>query len=197
MRAMAGANSDLYLHIRVIVSIILGLSVARLLNGIAGFVQHPTRHKVWWVHLAWVAWTLLSVVGFWWWEFRLAQVQVWTFGAYIFVLLYAAAFFMLSSVLFPNDIAEYAGFRDYFMSRRRWVFGLIALTFVMDVADTGLKGAAYAASLGPEYPIRIAVALAACAAGAWVKSTWVQAALVVCALVYQVSYFIRVYGVLG
>ena len=146
---MAGANSDLYLHIRVIVSIILGLSVTRLLNGIAGFVQHPTRQKAWWVHLAWVAWTLLSVVGFWWWEFRLAQVQVWTFGSYLFVLLYASSYFLLSSVLFPTDIAEYAGFRDYFMSRRRWVFGLTALTFVLDVIDTRLKGATYFASLGP------------------------------------------------
>jgi hypothetical protein len=41
------ANADLYLHVRVLISIILGLTITRLLNGLAGFVQHPTRERVW------------------------------------------------------------------------------------------------------------------------------------------------------
>ncbi len=85
--AMTG-NADLYLHIRVLVAIILGLSVTRLISGLATLIQHPGRTPIWSVHLGWVAWALLNVVTFWWWEFRLSFVQQWTFGLYAFMCVY-------------------------------------------------------------------------------------------------------------
>jgi hypothetical protein len=53
------ANLDLYLHVRVLIALILGLSVTRLVSGIAALVQHPGRYSIWPVHLCWVAWALL------------------------------------------------------------------------------------------------------------------------------------------
>ena len=52
------ANADLYLHMRVLIGIILGLSVTRLVSGIAALVAHPGRYRIWPVHLGWVAWAL-------------------------------------------------------------------------------------------------------------------------------------------
>ena len=75
---------DLYLHVRVLVSIILGLSVTRLVGGVAGLIQHPGRHPVSSIHLGWVAWALLSVITFWWWEFNLSLIPRWNFGLYFF-----------------------------------------------------------------------------------------------------------------
>ena len=72
------ANVDLYLHVRVLIGIILGLSVTRLVSGIAALVAHPGRHQIWPVHLGWVAWALVNVVTFWWWEFRLSFIPHWT-----------------------------------------------------------------------------------------------------------------------
>jgi hypothetical protein len=37
-------NVDLYLHVRVLVAIILGLSVTRLISGVATLIQHPGRY---------------------------------------------------------------------------------------------------------------------------------------------------------
>src|SRR5262249_15618138 len=65
---------DLYLHARVLIGIILGLSVTRLVGGVAGFIQYPGRHQVSLIHLVWVAWALLSVITFWWWEFNLSLI---------------------------------------------------------------------------------------------------------------------------
>jgi hypothetical protein len=45
---------ELYLHIRVVVSILVGFSLTHLLRGVARIVQHPGREKVYWVHLVWV-----------------------------------------------------------------------------------------------------------------------------------------------
>ena len=118
------ANLDLHLHVRVLIALILGLSVTRLVSGIAALVQHPGRYSIWPVHLCWVAWALLNVVTFWWWEFRLSFVQHWTFPLYAFVCVYASMYYFLSALLFPQDLDEYKGYQDYFLSRRRWFSAL-------------------------------------------------------------------------
>src|SRR5215469_7650943 len=94
---------DLYLHVRVLFGIILGLSVTRLVGGLARFVQHPTRYRVSLIHLGWVAWALMNVLTFWWWEFRLSLVT-WNFGLYFFVFFYSSMYFFLSALLFPDDL---------------------------------------------------------------------------------------------
>ena len=142
------SGHDIYLHVRVMIGIIVGLSVARLLTGMSRFIQHPKREHVYLVHLGWAIAILLSVVHFWWWEFRLQEIADWYFEEYACVLFYAILFFLLSTILFPDKLDEYKGFKDYFISRKRWFFGILALTFMVDVWDTLLKGNEYAAALG-------------------------------------------------
>lgn len=187
---------DLYLHIRVIIGMVLGLAVARLLNGVAGFVQHPGRETVWWPHLAWVAFMLLQVVGFWWWEFRLAEVPRWTFESYLFVIAYAALIFFLCTMLFPSDLSEYGGYREYLLSRRGWFFGLLAATFAMDIIDSWIKGSAHFAALGPAYWIRIAVFGLLCLAAMRVANPRAQAAFAGFAVLYQAVYLATAYSTL-
>jgi hypothetical protein len=80
---------------------------------------HPGRQRSSLIHFGWVAWALLNVLTFWWWEFGLSRIE-WNFGIYFFVCLYASMFF-LSVLLFPDDLREYDGYEDYFLSRRdRW-----------------------------------------------------------------------------
>ena len=42
---------------------------------------------------------------------------------YVFVVGYAMFLYLLSVILFPDDLGEYSGFRDYFYARRRWFLG--------------------------------------------------------------------------
>ena len=44
---------DLFSHLRVLFSILLGLGISRLLGGVARIVQHPKQYRVYWIHLAW------------------------------------------------------------------------------------------------------------------------------------------------
>ena len=46
---------DIFEYISVLTSIIIGLGIAHLLRGVASLVQHPGRHRIYWVHLVWVA----------------------------------------------------------------------------------------------------------------------------------------------
>ena len=106
------SNPDLYQHVRVVISIIVGLCITTLLSGFARFVQHPRREKVSILHLGWAASLLLSIIHFWWWEFRLALVPQWTFAIYFFVILYAILFYSLCTLLFPSDLKDYSGYED-------------------------------------------------------------------------------------
>ena len=55
---------DVYTHIRIVISMVVGLGIARLLTGMARFVQHPGRIRIYPVHLAWAVSILLFLVDF-------------------------------------------------------------------------------------------------------------------------------------
>jgi len=192
----AQAN-DLFLHVRVIVGVILGLSVGRLLQGLATFIEHPGRQKLSAIHLGWVFWALLSVIGYWWWEFGLSLITDWTFGRYIFIFAYAACYFLICAMLFPGDLDEYDGYTDYFLSRRRWFFALIALTFALDIGDTLLKGAAHLRALGPLYLPRAVIWIVFCLLGAIVAKPRFHTALAALAVIGQLGFFFAYYNRLG
>jgi hypothetical protein len=85
----------------VLASIVIGLAVTHLMQGLVGLVT--TKVKIWWVHLVWVAFMLLQSIAWWWWEYSLHQLSTWTFPIYLFVLLYAFGLYAASALLFPRD----------------------------------------------------------------------------------------------
>ncbi|MET0517952.1 MAG: hypothetical protein ABW005_03850 [Burkholderiaceae bacterium] len=194
--ASAAADPAYFLHVRTVLSMVVSLAIARVLTGFARIVQHPGRQRTYWVHLVWGVSLLLSLVHFWWWEFALIRLPSWRIEAYVFIIGYAALYYFLCAILFPDDLAEYAGYRDYFYSRRRWFFGLLALSYAMDVGDTWLKGADYLRAQGLEYPLRTAIGIALALAAAIARDARFHAVLVIAYLVYQVSWILRLYEVL-
>jgi hypothetical protein len=188
------SNPDLYTHVRVVISIIVGLCITTLLGGFARFVQHPRRERVSILHLGWAASLLLWIIHFWWWEFRLLMVQQWTFANYFFVILYAILFFFLCTLLFPSDLKDYAGYEDYFLSRRKWFFGFLAATFLADVIDTSLKGSAYLHSFGIEYPIRIIANLTICFIAMFTSNRRIQLILLAVSFLYHIALIALLYS---
>ena len=191
------ANPDIYVHVRIVVGIVLGLSISRLLTGLARFIQHPLRNQVYPIHLAWVFFLLISVVHFWWFEFQLITLRVWTFEMYIFVISYAGLFFMTCTLLFPDDMDEYSGYREYLMSRRKWFFGLLGIIFLVDVVDAYLKGVEHVQSFGIEYPIRTAVFVGVCVVAMVTTDQRFHALFAVASLLYQLSWIFRQFGVMS
>jgi hypothetical protein len=189
-------HSEYFGHVRTIIGMVLGLSLARLVNGLTRFVQHPGTIKVYPIHLGWVAFLLITIVHFWWYEFHLAQVKVWTFPLYGFLIFYTMVFAALTALLFPDQMTDYNGFEDYFEQRKRWFFGLLAFAALLDVGDTLVKGQAYLHSLGIEYPIRQAGFVILSIAAMLIRSRRAQLVLVLVAIIYQVSWIVRLYDIL-
>ncbi|TCT02075.1 hypothetical protein [Aquabacter spiritensis] len=157
-----GHDPQVYFHVRVVMGMVLGLSVARLLSGFAKFIQHPQEHQANPLHLGWAASTLLGCVLFWWWEYRLAEIGTWTFFIYLFVLIYCSLFYFMCVILFPDHLGEYPSYRAYFYAKRPWFFGILAFSYVMDVGDTFLKGQDYVAMVGLVDGVEAAVMGAGC-----------------------------------
>ncbi len=180
-------------YVIVLTGVVIGLALTHLMQGVAKIIEHPGRVRIWWVHLGWVTYMFVSAVFWWWWEYRLRLITSWSFELYGFVLTYAFFIYLICAVLFPSDIAPFPGFKDYFMARRRWFFGMLIAWLAVDFLDTWAKGSAYFWSLGIEYPIaQVGLALV-CLVGLLSARERVQIAVWILVCGYQTSRIIRFY----
>jgi len=178
---------ELFEYIAVLTSIIIGLGMAQLLLGLTRLIQHPEKAKPYWIHLCWVFFMFLYAVFWWWWEFKLGDVEVWTFGMYLFVIFYAFLVFLLCSLLFPTDFSGYDGFKDYFYSKRAWFFGVYCLSEIIGFGDTALKGMEYFYGLGPQYVIAATTTIVLSAIAIFTRNEKFHAAFVMVALAYLIG----------
>ena len=102
---MGTAVSDTFIHIRVLVGVVLGLGLTRMLAGVGRFIQHPGHKPLYLTHLIWVAVIILSVIHFWWFEMELGRITPLPFELFVFVLFYAFLFYLMATVLMPDEIA--------------------------------------------------------------------------------------------
>jgi len=184
-------------YVAVLTSIIIGLGIAHLLHGVARLIQHPDSEPVYWVHLCWVGYLFLTLVFWWWWEFRLGSVDPWTFHLYIFVVFYAVVMFLTASVLFPDSLEGYDGYRDYFYSRRAWLFGLLGVAVLTDVADSLLKGVDYWSALGTEYHVASVIQPILCVIAMVSRNPRFHGAFALLMLIHQGSWALRQYWTVG
>ena len=188
---------EMYLHVRVLFTIILGLGVSRLLTGVARIVQHPKEYKVYWVHLLWALFLFLYLIHFWWWEYRLETIRQWTFPLYFFIAMYAVLLFLLCVLLFPEEMADYDGFKEYFYSRRQWIFSLMTILFLADIVDTFIKGSAYWHSIGIAYYTRTALYIVFSAAAIKIKNEKFHATFAILATASEIALILKYYMTIG
>jgi len=187
------SSHDIFPHIRIVMGMVIGLGMTRLLSGVARIVQHPKQYPLYPIHLAWVAMLLLMLVHFWWWEIDLYVVTDWTFGKYIFVIFYAVTLFLMCALLFPDSMQDYRGYEDFFYARRAWFFGLLALTYLLDVVDTLLKGQDYFERFDNEYQLRTPILMVLCIVAAVTGNRRFHTVFVAGLLIYQVSWILRLF----
>ena len=185
---------ELFPHVRIVMGMVIGLGITRLLMGVAGLVQHPGRAKLSALHLLWVASILLELVFFWWWQFALFQLQDWTFGDFLFLISYSIMLFLLAALLFPDNLAEYDGYEDFFLKRRHWFFGLFAVSFLFDILDTYLKGPAHWDKFAFEYYFQVPIGIAFSLIAIWTANRRFHMAFVIGHLIYQASWILRLFN---
>lgn len=186
--------AEQFLHARVIIGIVTGLSMARLLVGLAGMIQRPEQDGARGLRLAWTAYLGLAVTQFWWFEVGLPPDGRWDYGLYLFTICYAALFFFTCVVLFPDRADMEGGFARYFAAHRHWFFGLVAALALSDVAFSTLKGQAFLAALGSAYLAKQAAIVLLALALALRQGGESSAALAGVAIAAQIWWILRTFA---
>jgi hypothetical protein len=184
---------DTFSHIKAVISITLGLSITHLLKGAAKQIQHPGRDKPYWVHNLWTLYVFILLLHFWWWEISLHEIKHWLFAEYFFIIIYIVTYYSVCALLYPDDLKDYQGYKDYFYSRRKWIFGILGASYLLDIVDTEIKGPTYVHHYNIEYPIRNVSHFILCMIAIKVENQKFHAALVILFILYEASYILRLF----
>lgn len=128
---------DTFRWMSVVVSMILGLGVARLLVGAVGVFKARHTRTVDWLPLLWAAAIFLQQVNFWWSLEGAGTGTTWTLPAFLLLVGLVLALFLAAAVILPVDpLAADDTFRSCFERDGRWsLLGLAAFNVLAMVAN--------------------------------------------------------------
>ncbi len=180
-----------YFHVRVLIGMVVGLAIGNLLRGVARVISDDKHRPIYWVQMAWALSMILAILQFWWFEIRFDLLPRFTFPIFAFWVVYVLQLFFLTALLLPENVGAFENNRGYFLARRQWFFGFLALFYVFDFTESLLKGAEYLRILGPMYPVRNALYVVGCLLAMWTRNPSFHAVFAVVALAFQLLWLVR------
>jgi len=177
-----------YFHIRVLIGMVVGLAIGNLLRGVARVIADEEHRPVYVVQLVWATFLLAAILHFWWWEIRFDLLPQFTFPIFAFWILYVLQLFFLTALLMPEKLGRHENNQQHFLASRRWFFGFLALFFVLDFAESLLKGVGYVQSLGGFYPVRNSLYVVGCLVAMWTTNPAFHRVFAFAALAFQVAW---------
>jgi hypothetical protein len=133
---------DAFSHLSVLLSIILGLAIAQVLQGIRGLLLSRRHVRLYPPVLLWAAIILLMAVQMWWASFGLADHSEWTFAEFGIVLVQTVLLYMLAALVLPDfALREPADLKEHYYREARPFFGiLVAIQLVGMIKDVMIDG---------------------------------------------------------
>jgi hypothetical protein len=135
---------DQFGYLSVIISVILGLSIAQLLQGISQVINARDRVRIYWPTMGWTVLLLLVDIQAWWAMFGYRNLHSWTFVQFTVVLLEAIMLYLLAALVLPGIPNEgEVDLRSNYFRHARWFFG----SLVVLLLDSLLKSVVVSGSL--------------------------------------------------
>lgn len=133
---------SIFEHLLVVPSVIYGLTVTRLLQGV-GECVHPRREtRIDWVHLTFTAYLLLMVVQEWWRSYeeltrRYENLrQAVYFYDYLIVVAVPVLLYLAAAMLIPDETSgEVLNLQMHYHRVRSWFFGTMILLHFATIFD--------------------------------------------------------------
>lgn len=180
-------------HLSVLVSIVVGMSVSQVLFGVGQLVRKRGSYKIDPLYILSNVIVLLVLVDSWWAAFSWHDVPGWSYRRTWFVMLNPLLVTMAAQLLPPDWEEKPVDFHRTYYRNHRLIFGLLAFYPLIDMLDSGMKGAAHFRSLGAGYPANCIVMAVLCAAAALAKSRKVQAVCLVGVLLSVLSFVFEIF----
>jgi hypothetical protein len=125
----------LFEYLSVGYSIVLSLTVVRLLGGLPAAVASDRRY---WVHIVWISLILLRSLLLWWGFWSYHEVAAWNFFSFALVLLLPGLLFFLAATLIPDSPSSVGSWQAHFYAVHRRFFTTLVLSILIAVAASHL-----------------------------------------------------------
>ena len=126
---------DAFSYLSVLVSLILGLAITEVLEGLRNVIQARARLRSYWPGLLWAALVMVLAVQSWWAMYDLRLRSDWTFPDFAAVLAQTIVLYLLAALVLPEHRGEGdVDLRAHYDAQRRWFFSLLVLLIVASLA---------------------------------------------------------------
>ena len=126
---------SLFEFIMVMVSIVLGFSLASMLTGLARLVRHPGGVKLYLPFCIWLV-NLLLLHFLLWWSFWDVRGVDWNYARFLMAILQPLAIFLITTILIPADNGSgLLSLRNRFYEGRRWFFAVFLFAEALFILD--------------------------------------------------------------
>lgn len=132
---------DDFSYLSVLLSIIIGLAVTQVLQGLRVLMLSRERARLYAPSLIWALVLLLVATQMWWSAFGLRDHRDWSFGLYALILLQMGLIYLASGLVLPDLTPESIDLEADYYRNRGWFFGLFAAAAVTSILkDVALDG---------------------------------------------------------
>jgi hypothetical protein len=119
---------DEFGYLSVIISVILGLSIAQLLQNIGQIINARDRVRMYWPAMGWAVLLLVIDIQAWWAMFGYRYRHEWTFVQFTIVLFEAIMLYLLAAIVLPNIPNEgEIDLRSNYFRHAGWFFGSLVV----------------------------------------------------------------------
>src|SRR5256714_10498351 len=126
---------DEFGYLAVILSIILGLSVTQLLQGLSQVINARDRIRIYWPAIGWALLLLVIDVQAWWSMFGYRGRHACTFLQFAILLLETILLYLLAALALPTiSSEETVALRQNYFRHARWFFGSFVGVLVVSLA---------------------------------------------------------------
>jgi hypothetical protein len=171
---------DAFSYLSVLLSIILGLAITHLLQGIGRLIQSRERVQIFWPSIVWAALLILVSVQTWWALFGLRAYRSWSFFPFLVVVLQTINLYLTSALVLPEIASgEHIDLRRHYFAQARWFFSLTIFAVLLSFAkDLVLEGSLPVRANTAIQSIFVAVAVSAII----IQRPWYHKLIAVCCL---------------
>lgn len=174
--------------IAIVISVILGLSIAKLVSGIGDSIRAIKAGSFYWIHGVWIINILILVAGFWWGMFGWSIKEDWNFFNFLLILLFTINLYLLSDFLIPKKSISEVDIKAYFSENRKMFFTLLLFTFFVDIIETTLLARTGIRSMPRGYFVVIGLQMSLSFIGYFSKNQKIQGTIVILWILILVSY---------
>lgn len=121
-------------YLSVLISIIVGLAIAQVLQGVRGLVLTRSKVRLYTPTVIWTGMALLIAVQVWWASFSMHEEARWNFVVLLAIVLQATSVYMIAALVLPDAKGETSvDLRDHYFAHRHWFFGALLASVVFSL----------------------------------------------------------------